>query len=751
MPESVIPQNIHLCLMGEEDAPPPELDAFTFLNRLRALGIGSADFLYLLKGCDAPAEAIEKIEANPAMNLQMLIVTLEGSGLTPRDYTRMLYTARQLWERTHTMRLEELSVEGDSAVKEEYSVASEERSDEGDSTAVEEYSEGAEERSDEGDSAAKEEYSEAVEERSDDRDSAAKEEHAEDSEERSPKPLDETALRVDTGTSVMTQIDPSKYIMLPDDEEEPPAEQEEQAEQAPAAPARARGGLIAAACGAAVLFGASFAADSLGFEHIDEAEFVRHYAADNSEIFVEIYNAYHSGDYTADVQRYGGAGAEVFGGMLVSLQDGLGVLTAGEYLYSAEAQSIAVYESAEEGYAYCGEILPPEGAEFLTVLPREEGLTCVFVGEDSCGVCAYEGDGRELFTTEQLGVPTDIEIYSDRVNLATVYTPPFTESFTVNDTEKYLPVVLFNGEREVIPHERISLSGRANGCSYAVLSSVLLKDGSLACENTAALGRVLYSAAPELAAVIDSGEGCYIVGDYSVIEGSFTETPIGGLIGCDMGQTLAEREVQNGGEGSAALTERQPVFATAEPTESGTAVYLRGFDYQPTAVITNIAGEVKRLSIEGDILYICGAEGVLMAADISDPYDPVLLELTAAEGVVSGDLALCSDVGATGLRLTLYKRTEEGAQEAASFTRSLSDYERERFAMAGANACAILSEERCGAAYEFYDGVSFVTEFALFGKAKQQTTMFDESTGFTAVYLTEDEVHLIYGEETLKK
>ena len=73
IPESLLPQNIAVCLM-DENAAPPELDAFTFLNRLRSLGIGSADFLYLLKGCGAPEEAVLKIEQHPDMNLQTLIV-----------------------------------------------------------------------------------------------------------------------------------------------------------------------------------------------------------------------------------------------------------------------------------------------------------------------------------------------------------------------------------------------------------------------------------------------------------------------------------------------------------------------------------------------------------------------------------------------------------------------------------------------------------------------------------------------------
>lgn len=105
VPEEVVPQNVINCLIDEE-AEPPKPDAFSFLTRLRALGIGSGDFLNLLEGCDAPESVVNKIKQNPAMNLQGLIMTLENSELTPDDYTRMLLTARQVWERTLTMRLE---------------------------------------------------------------------------------------------------------------------------------------------------------------------------------------------------------------------------------------------------------------------------------------------------------------------------------------------------------------------------------------------------------------------------------------------------------------------------------------------------------------------------------------------------------------------------------------------------------------------------------------------------------------------
>ncbi|MBD5383885.1 MAG: hypothetical protein HDR72_02655 [Ruminococcaceae bacterium] len=124
VPEDLVPQNVISLLMDDEEtAAPPELDAFTFLTRLRALGIGSADFMYLMEGCEAPQAVVDKIRNNPAMNLQGLILTLENSELTADDYKRILYTARQIWERTLTLRLEksEMVLQGGDEPQEDYS------------------------------------------------------------------------------------------------------------------------------------------------------------------------------------------------------------------------------------------------------------------------------------------------------------------------------------------------------------------------------------------------------------------------------------------------------------------------------------------------------------------------------------------------------------------------------------------------------------------------------------------------------
>lgn len=101
VPENLVVQNIVEYLM-DDSAQLPQLNAYSFLNRLQQLGMGSADFVVLLEGCKAPQPLVDKIKANPAMNLNSLVLTLESYGLTHEDYSRMLYTARLVWEQTQT-------------------------------------------------------------------------------------------------------------------------------------------------------------------------------------------------------------------------------------------------------------------------------------------------------------------------------------------------------------------------------------------------------------------------------------------------------------------------------------------------------------------------------------------------------------------------------------------------------------------------------------------------------------------------
>ena len=118
-----------------------------------------------------------------------------------------------------------------------------------------------------------------------------------------------------------------------------------------------------------------------------------------------------------------------------------------------------------------------------------------------------------------------------------------------------------------------------------------------------------------------------------------------------------------------------------------------------------------------------------MAVDISDTSSPKALDLTSADGVVSGDYALCGAVSKTGITLTLYKLESKKAVQADSFAKALTASEVESFRFSGTNCFVINGTDCSGAAYRYFDGVSVVDEFAELGRSRSLHTLYDDKTG----------------------
>lgn len=714
IPESVMPQNIAACLMDEE-ATIPELDAFTFLNRVRALGIGSADFLYLLKGCDAPQKAIEKIESNPAMNLQSLIVTLENSGLTSQDYTRMLYTARQIWERTLTMRLEKKQTE----VEEDYDL--DDLPDPDEQTQEEQNVEEYTDRAAEAILTARQKPKKAG---------------APEVMTARQKPKDEeksdivTARQVAKGDYVGRQEYDDYY-----DEDKPVA---------------CHSGKIAvSAVFAALLLGLSAAMSVFGFEPtLSSQEDSLGYAADSMDIFAQVHAAYTGNFSKADVQTYRDIGCEVFGNLLVYEPDGLGAYELGKRVFSAEADAITVYEADGNAVVQVCELLPPEGAEFVEIVEGKDMLAAVYMADDSAGIVAYNADGQTLYVAEQCGVLTDIYVGAQEISLGTVYTPAFRQSFTVEQTQFYLPQFALDGQiDEMLPTEIIMSD--TDGCSYAVYGSFKLSDGTLS-ERAAALGAAEFSGAEDFFAVMRDEDGCRLVGK-GTDEQPVAVKQAGNVIACDIGDTvIVELSEDTQPYDSVVEVEReQHIVATAQTDENGTSVYLHGFDLEPVAVITNIDGEVKSLHMEDGILYIMGTDGLLMAADISMPATPAIKQLTTAYGVVKGEYALCANASGTLVKLTLYREDEGGVAEAASSTKVVTLAQGSDVSFERGNTFYI-GEDRYGAAYSYFDGVSRISEYSVFGRTKATQSLFDKGDGFICAAELDGALYLIYGNEAVK-
>lgn len=728
IPESLLPQNIAVCLM-DENAAPPELDAFTFLNRLRSLGIGSADFLYLLKGCGAPEEAVSRIEQHPDMNLQSLIVTLDSSGLTPRDYTRMLYTARQLWEHTITMRIDSGELEAAASAKSAVPAdIPEESAPETPDTIPET----------EPESPAPVKTARQKKRRK----SVDTEPEIDDEPVEQPEPVMFTArqkkrtiddLAEELGVAAEIEDEPDeKYTARQrkhrkSEEESPetessqlsqPEESEEPIEDSPEA---RRNAVIAAAAGAAVLFALGPVLNILGFTSPDSSGAAVHFAADNTVIFSEIYTAYSNGRTGSEYIQKLSENEQVFGDMLINSGDQLGVFSSGSTLWTAEPDGIGVY-STNSG-ALTAQVLPPEGAEFVKVVQTDSGVTAVYSGNAECGLMGLDDSG-ECWRSGQSGTLTDIFCDGGIIRLGSVYTPGFTKSFTVDDALEYLPWSSKNGTLTAFSPAEIAVSGSADGCSYAVWCEYSAVTGEQQ-KHLAALGAPVYSGAECFSAALSHENGSSLV---TINGGEITAATLSEITACAAG---------NG------------IIADAEKSDRGVTVYLRGSDLKPLGAFTT-GGEVDHLRISGNTVYVGNGGSTVMAVDVTDPTSPQALDLTSAEGAVNGDYALCGAVSGNGLTLTLYKLENSKAVQADSFAKALTASELESFSFGGANCFVISGTDCSGAAYRYFDGVSVVDEFAELGRSRSLHTLYDDRTGFTAAAFADGRLTLVNRDSILK-
>lgn len=710
VPESLLPQNIPASLM-DEDSAPPELDAFTFLNRLRSLGIGSADFLYLLKGCGAPAEAVEKIEQHPDMNLQSLIVTLDGSGLTPKDYTRMLYTARQLWERTITMRLEldELQ-EAEAQSRPEPEPEPEQKPVSAVRTARQKKP--AEERE--------------LPEKPLPRTARQKRKNEQEFREYAgvkpigrrgvPEEEEEESSDPEVFTAVQLNL-PPQADELPD-EPEADTEPEEEAPAREDDPRGRRNAIIACAVGAAIVCAADIGVGALGFtapEHINAS---LHFAADTGEIFSEIYEAYQSGKVGGENVQTMAPDVQIFGDMLISSGEQLGTYSDGATIWTAQPDMITVSALSADSASVTAQIVPPEGAQFLKVIRTDSGITAVFSGEDCCGLTAVGSSGQE-WLAEQSGELTDIYLDGDVIRLGSVYTPAYSASFSVSDELAYMPWTSVGGEQTVFSPGETALTGTAQGCGYAV-NVEYSQNGGIG-PRMAVLGDPVYSGAEFFTAALRQESGTLLIGLNSRSELTCTAVP-----------------------GITAMAAGNGLTACAESSDSGVTVYLRDRDMNTVGAFSS-AGGADSMVFSGNALLLGNGGIITMAADVTDPGVPAPLTLNAADGVVSGEYALCGSTSAAGISLTLYRLEDGKAVQADSFSKTLTAGELESFRFCGANTFVVNGEDCSGAAYSWFDGVSVVSEFSEMGKSRSVHTLYDDPDGYTAAVCTANGLTLICG------
>ena len=859
IPENVIPQNITEYLM-DDSAELPELDAFTFLNRLRSLGIGSADFQYLLEACNAPAQCVEKIKKNPAMNLQNLILTLESSGLTAKDYTVMLYTARQIWERTLTIRLEKTEdaaeeiediedieeeeiripeavgkqrtepenpapaavgkqreepvvpaeetdedfdepslaevlrqvrlFDSDNAkaaaqkAPEEPKIAHIEESEEiekseeparevGGLTSdfskifdiIKENKHSAHEETAETDIPAESDYTEETEEVSAEEPAFAQtetmsvtkilagmqknasekppvrdifddedEEAAEDDEVEE----DEAEISADedysydeqsdgSGTAPLIKIDQTLFTKdrlkitreeERDDEDEYDDEDAEN-EDYPEKPSKPSGkyhikALVAGAVGAAALAALAVFAGNFGTGKTSEMKF----AENNDELFTKVFESYMPED-----ERFIGGGniceysdsCGIFGELLINRNGGIN-FSDEKNVYCVTSENISCEKFDGEILDTAKFILPPAKTSILTAFEQDGALYCVFSGsetgkENECGYMKIK-DGTVLFTVRQDGVLSDFSLDGGKISLGSVYVPRYSKSFSADDTDVYLPRV-GKDEKKPLTAENVALSG-TKGCSFAVCAEYTLDSG----ENVGAkavLGDPVSAGADYKAAFnskTDDGEYGLLVSFKDGITAKKCEKITAAAFGKDFAVTL-----------------------------EGENANLRTADFTAKCALSNLAEKAENLKISGNSLLVGNKDGYFAAFDCGDISQPTALKLTKTNGIVSGDYAAVFSVDG-GLEITLYKQNGEKADVIGKYTKTFTEDELKTLVLKGAETTAFAADS-CGAAFEYFDGVSVVSQYVVFGRTEGSKTLYDDKTGFTRAFAAGGKIYAV--------
>lgn len=845
IPENVIPQNITEYLM-DDSAELPELDAFTFLNRLRSLGIGSADFQYLLEACNAPAQCVEKIKKNPAMNLQNLILTLESSGLTAKDYTVMLYTARQIWERTLTIRLEktedaaedieeiedteEEEIRVPAAVgkqREEPVIPAEEtdededfdepslaevlrqvrlfdKQDSGDNakTAVQKAPEEpeivhAEEPEDtkdiedteeparevggltsdfskifdiikENKHSAHEETAETdipaesevvgeepetantetmsvtkilagmqknapekppVRDIFDDEDEEASEDEADEAED------DEAEISADedysydeqddgSETAPLIKIDQTLFtkdrpVITRDDERDDEDDEDDDDEDYPEKPSKPSGkyhikAIVAGAVGAAALAALAVFAGNFGKQKAPEMKF----AENNDELFAKVFES-----YMPEEERFIGGeniceysdSCGIFGELLINKNGGMN-FSDEKNVYCVTSENISCEKFNGEILDTAKYILPPAKTSILTAFEQNGALYCVFSGNETgkaneCGYMKIQ-DGTVLFTVRQDGILSDFSLDGGKISLGSVYVPRYSKSFSADDTDVYLPR-LGKNEKKPLTAENVALSG-TKGCSFAVCAEYTLESG----ENNAAkavLGDPVSAGADFKAAFngkTDGGEYGLLVNFKDGITAKKCEKITAAAFGKDFAVTL-----------------------------EGENANLRTADFTAKCALSNLAEKAENLKISGNSLLVGNKNGYFAAFDCGDISQPTALKLTKTNGIVSGDYAAVFSVDG-GLEITLYKRNGEKADVIGKYTKTFTEDELKTLVLKGAETTAFAADS-CGAAFEYFDGVSVVSQYVVFGRTEGSKTLYDDKTGFTRAFAASGKIYAV--------
>lgn len=472
--------------------------------------------------------------------------------------------------------------------------------------------------------------------------------------------------------------------------------------------------IVAGAVGAAALAALAVFAGNFGTGKAPEMKF----AENNDELFAKVFESYMPED-----ERFIGGGniseysdsCGIFGELLINKNGGMN-FSDEKNVYCVTSENISCESFDGEILDTAKYILPPEKTSILTAFEQDGALYCIFSGNETgksneCGYMKIK-DGTVLFTVRQDGTLSDFSLDGGKISLGSVYVPRYSKSFSADDTDVYLPRV-GKDEKKPLTAENVALSG-TKGCSFAVCAEYTLDSG----ENVGAkavLGDPVSAGADYKAAFngkTDDGEYGLLVNFKDGITAKKCEKITAAAFGKDFAVTL-----------------------------EGENANLRTADFTAKCALSNLAEKAEKLKISGNSLLVGNKDGYFAAFDCGDISQPTALKLTKTNGIVSGDYAAVFSVDG-GLEITLYKQNGEKADVLGKYTKTFTEDELKTLVLKGAETTAFAADS-CGAAFEYFDGVSVVSQYVVFGRTEGSKTLYDDKTGFTRAFAAGGKIYAV--------
>ena len=460
------------------------------------------------------------------------------------------------------------------------------------------------------------------------------------------------------------------------------------------------------------------------------------YAKNTSEIFDKIYYAYDAktpggDDPSAVSPDY----STLFGDLLISgegSRNNIGSFSIGTELYSVTEGAISANVVENGTIRPLADVVPPDNARFVAAFDDDGKLYALFSGKQS-GYVKVSG-GKAEYMVRQDGVLTDYEYSDGEIKLGTVYTPAFTESFTQEDEDVYLPRS-GKDEPSAISAKDVIISETA-GYSYGVSAGYSADNGERK-EICAVIGDPVAASADGRFALNNGENGMIMRADGKTLTTTSTDKLVR-VAFCENGGAMIEDKT--------AADSSESGSDNAGGSGSNIAT-LFGSDLKPASILAGVPEKITGMWFDDNLLTINGEADSILRVDCASLSKPNPLTLKTVAGITAERSALTLETNGNTIVITRYDLENGTAKKLAEYSKTI-EAEQISDVKLGSPAAAVISGETSGVAYSYFDGVSVVSEYVVFANGQQPKTetLFDDSTGFTAAFLNGDKISAVCGE-----